>query len=187
MTACGSRGVASLTPPLEQHLVGVEARGTARSCAGSPSCRRPRAAPGSRRARGRPGSGPGSWCRAPRGTGRRPCVRGPPGGVQAGLGDVARQGRGVRAPPRPPVGPGPVSSLRRPVMLALGPTAAIRVPRRPSGRGRGQDTPALPERPVSCPDPTSIAGHRCRPGCGTSCPARRSGAAWPGCAGPAAR
>ena len=36
---------------------------------------RARAAPCSRRARGRRGSGPGSWCRARPGRGRRPCAR----------------------------------------------------------------------------------------------------------------
>ena len=50
-------------------------RGTGRSCAGSPWCRRRRGARGSRPARGRRGSAPGSWCRARPGTGRRPCAR----------------------------------------------------------------------------------------------------------------
>ena len=46
----------------------------ARSCAGSPSCRRSRAARASRHAPGPRGSAPGSSCRAQRGRGRRPCA-----------------------------------------------------------------------------------------------------------------
>ena len=81
------------------------ARGTARSCAGSPWCRPRRAVPCSRRARGRRGSGPGSSCRVRPGRGRRPCARGrrraAPG--RLGAGSAADAAAGVRAvdPDRP--------------------------------------------------------------------------------------
>ena len=119
-------------------------RGTARSCAGSPSCRRHRAARGNRHARGRPDTAPGSWCRARRGTGRRPCVRAPRGGVRAGLVPRRWPGRGHRAP-----NPTARRTWSRVVTRQSRPARAARVRAGPSGSApperpfAAQDTPAL--------------------------------------------
>ena len=114
------------------------ARGRARSCAGSPWCRPSRGAPSSRRAPWRRGSAPGSWCRARRGTGRRPCARAPRRGAPAGswrrLGPAwaHRAGRLMSS-------------------ASFGPVSSSVVRRRRSRGGRpdppqaGQHTPRVPE------------------------------------------
>ena len=189
MTGCGSRrrrharGATGAGPRRDR------GPGTGRSCAGSPSCRRRPAARGSRPVRGRRGSAHGSSCPARRDTGRRPCARVQRGGVRAGR--VRRRWRDARASPRSaPTARrtwSRVVTARVPSCSRSGPSRPIRVPRRPSDRvATGYPSPrpaaaALPRARLSRP------GHRCRPACGTSCPARRSGAAWPGCADPAAR
>ena len=200
MTGLGLARVAALAPPLQQRPRRGRARDRARSCAGSPSCRRRPGARGSRRARGRRGSGPGSSCRARRDTGRRPCARARRSrrsGSGAG-GDVAGRSRAIPsrsaasvAPPSDLVPVGheaqPSSRLVRARALAVVIASRPRRPNRaaPSGRPRRRGYPAssagrseivigrsLNRRAI---DVVLVSG--------TSCPARRSGAATAGLRG----